>query len=221
MIPPISFKRLVLRVVLRDVYPMVIRLVAVPDFLTLTDFDDLFHGLLGWESGAGYAFRLHGQEFNSLRRRTKTKKLSDFRLHRQERFLYTLGFMDQWEWEMRVLDLQDGSDGEEKPVCLDGRGATPPQYCGGPTGYRLMLKRQEQREQMGSPAEHEAMTKLMADAYPEQSADTWEVLRKALVVGDQSLDRRLEQSGPLQPERFSLREAKQRLEKLLEQRRFA
>ena len=69
-------------------------------------------------SGAGYAFRLHGQGFNSLRRQTKSKKLSDFPLHRQERFLYTLGFMDQWEWEMRVLDLQDGADGDERPVCL-------------------------------------------------------------------------------------------------------
>jgi hypothetical protein len=94
MIPQTPFKRLVLRAVLRDVYPMVIRLVAVPDFLTLTDFDDLFQGLLGWESGAGYAFRLHSQEFNSLRRQTKSKRLSDFHLHRQERFLYTLGFMD-------------------------------------------------------------------------------------------------------------------------------
>ena len=146
---------------------MVIRLVAQPDFLLLTDFDDFFHALLGWESGAGYAFRLHGQEFNSLRRRTKSERLSDFCLHRQERFLYTLGFMDQWEWEMRVLDLQDGSEGDGRPVCLDGRGATPPQYCGGPTRYRLMLRRQEQREQMGSPANHEALTRLMAEAYPE------------------------------------------------------
>ena len=32
MIPQTLFKRLVLRAVLRDVYPMVIRLVAVPDF---------------------------------------------------------------------------------------------------------------------------------------------------------------------------------------------
>ena len=214
MNPQSQFKQLVLRAVLRDVYSMVIRLVAVRDFLLLTDFDDLFHAVLGWESGAGYAFRLHGQEFNSLRRQTKSKRLSDFRLHRQERFLYTLGFMDQWEWEMRVIDSQDGTAGDERPVCLDGRGATPSKYCGGPTGYRLMLRRQEQREQVGLPAKHDAMAKLMAEAYPEQPADTWEVLRNALA-------RRLEQCGPLRPERFSLRDANQRLEQRLEQRRFA
>ena len=83
-----------------------------------------------------------------------------------------------------------------------------------------MLRRQEQREQMCSPAERDALAKLMEDTYPDQPADTWEVLRSALAQGYQSLDRRLEQSGPLQPERFSLREANQRLEKLLEQQRF-
>ena len=64
--PATAFKRLILRAVLRDVYPMVIRLVAVPDSLDLTDFDDIFHAVLGWDSGAGYAFQIHGQEFNSF-----------------------------------------------------------------------------------------------------------------------------------------------------------
>lgn len=77
---------------------MVIRLVAVPDFLDLVDFDDIFNAVLGWDSGIGYAFQVHGQEFNSFIRRTKCKKWRDFRLHRQEKFLYTLGAMDQWEW---------------------------------------------------------------------------------------------------------------------------
>ncbi len=221
MIPQTPFKRLVLRAVLHDAYPMIIRQVAVPNFLALTDFADLFHAMLSWESGAGYAVRLHGREFNSLRRQTKSKRLSDFGLHRQERFLFNPGFMNQWEWEMRVRDSQDGSEADERPVCLDGRGATPPQYYDGPTGYRLMLRREDQHEQVGLPAERDAIAKLMADAYADQPADTWEVLRNALAQGSQSLDRRLEQCGPLQPERFSLREANQRLEKRLENRRFA
>ena len=38
---------------------MVIRLVAVPDFLDLADFDEIFHAVLGWDSGIGYAFQVH------------------------------------------------------------------------------------------------------------------------------------------------------------------
>jgi hypothetical protein len=42
-----------------------------------------------------------------------------------------------------VVDLQNGAEGDETPVCVGGRGAAPPQYSGGATGYRLMLKRQK------------------------------------------------------------------------------
>jgi hypothetical protein len=47
----------------------------------------------------------------------------------------------RWEWDVEVLDIEDGT-GKDRPVCLGG--ATPPEFCGGPTGYRLMLKRQRE-----------------------------------------------------------------------------
>jgi Plasmid pRiA4b ORF-3-like protein len=215
------FKRLIFRAVLRDVYPMVIRLIAVPDSSDLRDFDDIFHSVLGWESGIGYAFQIHGQEFNSFQRKTRSQKLRDFRLHRQEKFLYTLGALDQWEWELRVVDLQDGAKGDETPVCVGGQGAPPPQYSGGPTGYRLMLKRQDRGEQMFQPAQVESSIRVLAAAHPDRPASTWDILRSVLADGAESLDRRLEQSGRLEPQRFSLREANERLAKLLLYRRFA
>src|SRR3954453_10434728 len=215
------FKRLILRAVLRDVYPMVIRLVAVPDYLELGDFDDVFPAVLNWGGGIGYTFQVHGQEFNSFRRRTRAKRLRDFGLHRQEKFLYTLGAIDQWEWELRVIDQQTGAAEDKTPVCVGGRGATPPQYSGGPTGYRLMWKRQEIGEKMFPPAEVETVISMLTAAHPEGPASTREVLRDVIAKGPVSLDRRLEESGPLTPERFSLLEANERLAKLLQYRRFA
>lgn len=217
---PTPFKRLILRAVLRDVYPMVIRLVAVPDSVDLADFDDIFHAVLGWEGGSGYAFRVHGEVFTSFRRRTRSTTLRDFRLHRHETFLYTLGAMDQWEWELRVVDRQDGIAGDETSMCLGGRGATPPQYAGGPTGYRLMLKRQAVGDQMCAPAEVDTVIEMLASAYPDQPVSTWDVWRRAMADGCQSLDRRLAQSGPLTPERFTLRDANERLAVRLTSRRF-
>jgi hypothetical protein len=216
-----SFKRLILRAVLRDVYPMVIRLVAVPDYLELGDFDDVFHAVLGWDGGIGYTFQVHGQEFNSFRRRTRAKRLRDFGLHRQEKFQYTLGAIDQWEWEVRVIDKQAGATEDKTPVCVGGRGATPSQYSGGPTGYRLMLKRQEIGEKMFPPAEVETVISMLTAAHPDGPASTWEVLRDVIAESRVSLDRRLEESGPLTPERFNLLEANERLVKLLQYRRFA
>jgi len=219
--PANPFKRLILRAVLRDVYPMVIRLVAIPDTLYLTDFDDIFHSVLGWESGIGYAFQIQGQEFNSFQRKNRSKKICDFRLHRQEKFLYTLGALDHWEWECRVIDLQDGAEGDHTPVCVGGRGAAPPQYSGGPTGYRLMLKRQQLGEQMFQPAQIEATIGALTAAHPDGPVSTWELLRSVVADSAKSLDQRLQQSGRLEPERFSLQEANQRLAQLLESRRLA
>ena len=68
MVETQSFKRLILRVVLRQVSPMVIRLISVPDDLELIEFHEIFRTILGWSSNLDYIFRVHGQEFNSFRR---------------------------------------------------------------------------------------------------------------------------------------------------------
>ena len=137
-----SFKRLILRAVLRKVSPMVIRVLAVPDYVDLSSFDEVFRALLGW-GGLGFSFHIHGQEFTSFLRRTKVQRMTlrDFQLRPRETFLYTRGGLDLWKWEMRFLEVEEGSKGDDAPLCLAGRGASPPEYCGGPTGYRLMLKR--------------------------------------------------------------------------------
>jgi hypothetical protein len=199
------FSRLILRAVLRNVNPMIIRVISVPDSLDLTDFDEVLRTVLGCD-GFGFIFRVHGQEFNSFRRATRSKTLCDFQLRLRETFLYTCGAIDLWEWELRLLDREPGNDGDEVPVCLGGRGA-PPKYCGGPTGYRLMLKRQKQGEAMRIPVQMEAMIGMFSAADPDELASAWQTLRRALDDGFQSIDRRLQEYGPLEPERFSLQEA--------------
>ncbi len=126
MIPQTPFKRLILRAVLNHVHPMVIRVVAVPDYLDLPNFDDVFRTILGWD-GLGFLFRVHGQEFTSFRRRTRSHTLRDFQLRPREKFLYTCGAIDLWEWDIRLLDRETGADGDAAPLCLGGRGASPPE----------------------------------------------------------------------------------------------
>ncbi|MGH9358217.1 MAG: IS1096 element passenger TnpR family protein [Candidatus Acidiferrales bacterium] len=215
------FKRLILRAVLRKVSPMVIRVLAVPDYLDLASFDEIFRTLLDWD-GLGFSFQIHGQEFTSFLRRTKTqrKTLREFQLRPGETFLYTCGGMDLWEWELRLLASETGSDGDEVPVCLAGRGGSPPEYCGGPTGYRLMLKRQKEGDAMGKPAQIEAVIAMLTAARPDQPPSSWDLLREVMDDGLESIDRRLELYGPLEPDRFSLKEANQRLGKRMERGRY-
>jgi len=163
------FKRLILRAVLRKISPMVIRVPAVPDYLDLSSFDEVFRTLLGWDS-LGFSFNIHGQEFTSFLRRAKVHRITlrDFHLRPREAFLYTCGGRDLWKWEFRLLDSQAGGEGDDVPVYLAGRGASPPEFYGGPTGYRLMLKRQKEGESIATPAQVEPIIALLTAARPDQ-----------------------------------------------------
>jgi hypothetical protein len=216
MVEQISFNRLVLRAVLRHVSPMVIRVVSVSDRMNLPDFNDIFCAVLGWSGEMGYIIRVHGQEFNSFRRKTRSKALHEFKLHRQEKFLYVCDTLSKWEWDVQVLDNEDGIREDKKPVCLAGRGAAPPEFCGGPKGYRLMLKRQSEGSAMFSPRMVEAGIQMLTEASPSTPTETWNLLRSAVDDCLVSLDERLKESGPLQPNRFSLQEANERLTLLIQ-----
>ena len=96
MVKTPSFKRLILRAVLRQVSPMVIRLVSVADMMPLHEFHDVFRTILGWNGDLGYIVRMHGQEINSFRRKTRSKALHEFKLHRQEKFLYVCEVLVQF-----------------------------------------------------------------------------------------------------------------------------
>src|SRR5215831_12595533 len=173
------FKRLILRAVLRNVSPMDIRILAVPDSLLLHEFDAVFRAVLGWDN-IGFLFRVHGQEFNSFRRATRSRTLREFQLRPTETLLYTSGAIDLWEWEIRLLD--------EEPGSVDGD--APPQHCGGPTGYRLRLKRQRMGEAMCTPVQMEAVVGMLAASDPEAPPETWRSYRQILQEGFASIDRR-------------------------------
>src|SRR5229473_5795872 len=113
MIELASFKRLILRAVLRQVSPMVIRLVSVSDRMNLPEFHEVFCAMLGWSADLGYLIRVHGQEFNSFRRKTRSKVLQEFRLHRQEKFLYVCDTLHMWEWDIQILDIHEGTKEDE------------------------------------------------------------------------------------------------------------
>lgn len=140
--------------------------------------------------------------------------MNELKLRRQEKFLYICDTLHMWEWDIRVLDIEDGVEDDYLPMCLGGRGAAPPEHCGGPTGYRLMLKRQRDGTAMSNPGLLEAGIEMFAEACPDQPPATWDLLRSALDEGFRSIDRRLKECGPLQPDRFSLKEANERLAEL-------
>ena len=175
---------------------------------------------VGMDSVSAFTFTARSSPVFSGGRGHGGKTLRDFQLRPRETILYTCGGIDLWEWEFRLLDSEAGSNGDDAPLCLAGRGAAPPGHCGGPTGYRLMLKRQKEGELMGTPAQVEVVIAMLTAAHPDRPPSSWDILREVMDDGLESIDQRLEQYGPLEPNRFSLKEANQRLAKLMERGRY-
>jgi hypothetical protein len=57
----VPLKRLILRAVLRNVSPMVVRLMSVSDDTELTDLHDVFHQVLGWSGQLDIPFGSMGR----------------------------------------------------------------------------------------------------------------------------------------------------------------
>ena len=64
---------------------------------------------------------------------------------------------------------------------------------------------------MCTSVQMEAVLGMLATSDPEAPPETWRSYRQILKEGFASIDRRLQEYGPLAPERFSLEEANQRL----------
>lgn len=54
-------------------------------------------------------------------------------------------------------------------VCVTGRGAAPPEHCGGLRGYRLMLRRQAAGSQVSDPELFAASVQRVSNIYLEDS----------------------------------------------------
>src|SRR4029077_7147532 len=205
---PSCCDRLTIRVVLLKVSSLVARLISVPDDLSLEELHDVLPLVLAWSGQAFYNFRIHGQEIGR-RRHLRTHLLREFQLRRREKFLYTYDFLDLWEWEIRVLDIEPGRAEAWRPRCLAGRAATPPEECGGPRGYMRILDQHKYYPPMAEQELVEKALQRMAGVLPDQGPR--DLLKELLDQGLQRAVQRLKEYAQFQPDRFSLQEVNDRL----------
>jgi hypothetical protein len=99
----------------------------------------------------------------------RTHLLREFQLRRRENVLYTYDFLDLWEWEIRVLDIEPGSPEAWRPRCLAGRAATPPEECGAQRGYMRILDQHKHYPPMAEQELVENALQCVAGVLPDQS----------------------------------------------------
>jgi len=134
-----------LKIVLRDVSPLVWRRVLVTSDTTIAALHAIVQTVMGWEDVHLHQFRIHGKAYGVFRgggctfaENPQQVHLSDFRLRRGERFLYEYDFGDYWQHDIRLEQVLPLDRQASYPACIAGHGACPPEDCGGPTGYMAL-----------------------------------------------------------------------------------
>jgi hypothetical protein len=134
--------------------PPVWRRLLVPADIRLDRLHGVIQATMGWEDYHMHVFSDGSCEYGladpELGHRDERKATLGRLLKREgERIRYTYDFGDDWEHEIVVEKVLAAEPGVRYPVCVAGKGACPPEDCGGVWGYEHL------REVLADPADEE------------------------------------------------------------------
>lgn len=120
--------------------PPVWRRLLVPADIRLDRLHGVIQAAMGWEGYHMHAFsdgsREYGRPDRELEHRDERKVTLSSLLERAgDRIRYTYDFGDGWEHEIVLEKALAAEPGVRYPVCTAGKGACPPEDCGGVWGY--------------------------------------------------------------------------------------
>ena len=203
-----------LRVVLRDVSPLVWRRLLISSETSLAQFHELLLLAFAWSGEHLHLFHIHGRDYGVSQdgaivfsEDARQVRLSRFQLHDGERFRYEYDFTAGWVLDVR-LELALPWDGKRiLPICTGGSRAAPPEDCGGAMDY---LERMDSHRR-GIPMEDfvlmtDAMQRLVDSGGDRSAMGDLEELREAID--------RVTAYQDFQPARFDRREANRQIQTL-------
>ena len=134
-----------LKITLVGLEPPVWRQVLVPGDVNLAGLHMVIQYVMGWSN-----CHLHMFHVGKTRYAPRTPDWDDVEDERKvilrdiapkakAKFYYEYDMGDSWMHEIRVEKITQLESGFQKPECLAGAGACPPEDCGGIGGYEDML----------------------------------------------------------------------------------
>jgi len=130
-----------LKITLRGVSkPPVWRRVLVPAGLSLNALHEVIVRAMGWDGGHLHVFSdgfgSYGMPDAELDREDETEvAIGELVEEQGDRLSYTYDFGDGWEHDIRLEKVLPADVTLTTPVCMAGKGACPPEDCGGTWGY--------------------------------------------------------------------------------------
>lgn len=130
-----------LKLTLRGVSsPPVWRRLAVPVDMPLGRLHDVIQTSMGWTDTHLHVFSTAAGEYGVPDpelgfRNERSARIGQFLKEPGDRIRYTYDFGDDWEHDIVLEKRQAPNPQTQLPACSGGKGACPPEDCGGPWGY--------------------------------------------------------------------------------------
>jgi hypothetical protein len=134
------------KIILADSDPMIWRTFQVPGEYRMDRFHQVLQIVMGWNNAHLHEFRINGRtvgmvadcEYDFIVEDETKFRLSDFNLKERDTLSYLYDFGDHWE---HIIHLDRVSNQKAtSPFCTNGKGACPPDDCGGVFGYTELLE---------------------------------------------------------------------------------
>ena len=126
-----------LKVTLRGTRPPIWRRLLVPADTTLTRMHRVLQIAMGWQDSHMYEFRV---DVRRPARMQHSARIGEVLREIGSSLTYTYDLGDGWEHSVVLEKRLRGGNGAERPVCLGGQWACPPEDCGGVPGYYDLLE---------------------------------------------------------------------------------
>jgi Plasmid pRiA4b ORF-3-like protein len=121
-----------LRVVLREISPLIWRRLLVRAHTSLPGLHDVVQLAFGWSGEHLHRFVVHGVDHDAGAGYDLAQVcLADLGLRVTERFVYDYDLGVLWRHDIRVEQVLAVEAGRTYPVCIAGRRAGPPEECAG------------------------------------------------------------------------------------------
>ena len=114
-----------LRIVLRDISPMIWRRVLVYDTTTLAQLHDIIQILFEWCDEHLHHFHIYGKDYGANGADTRRATLRQFRFRNGERFRYVYDYYAYWVCDIRLEATLPLDPERVYPVCTGGKNASP------------------------------------------------------------------------------------------------
>jgi len=111
----------------------VVREIDVPAAITLDELHDVLQVAMGWTDSHLHQFRAEAATYGVPDGEWEDDELDERGVRLADlprRFVYAYDFGDGWEHDVELV-----GPGSDRPGCIGGEGACPPEDCGGPYGY--------------------------------------------------------------------------------------